>query len=61
MQLFEVTVMVDNKPLQMEIDTGAMSSLVAETTLKELWPDKMLTAYKVRLLFIFRRAYSSVN
>ena len=26
-----------------------MSSLVAETTFKELWPDKMLTASKVKL------------
>ena len=48
-QTFEVTVMVDNKPLRMEIDTGATSSLVAETTFKELWPDKVLTASKVRL------------
>ena len=48
-QPFEVTVMVDSKPLWMEIDTGATSSLVAESTFKELWPDKELDATKVRL------------
>ena len=48
-QPFEVTVMVDSKPLWMEIDTGATSSLVAESTFKELWPDKELNASKVRL------------
>ena len=48
-QPFEVTVMVNSKPLWMEIDTGATSSLVAESTFKELWPDKELNASKVRL------------
>ena len=48
-QPFEVTVMVDSKPLRIEIDTGATSSLVAESTFKELWPDKELNASKVRL------------
>ena len=32
-QPFGVTMVVDNKPLRMEIDTGATSSLVAESSL----------------------------
>ena len=48
-QPFEVTVMVDSKPLRMEIDAGATSSLVTESTFKELWRDKELNASKVRL------------
>ena len=45
----EVTVMVDSKPLRMEIDIGATSYLFAESTFKELWPDKELNDSKVRL------------
>lgn len=45
---FEVTVMVDSIPLQMEIDTGATSSLIAESTFKDLWPVRKLES-KVRL------------
>ncbi len=44
---FEVTVIVDSIPLQMEIDTGATSSLIAESTFKELWPARKLDNSKV--------------
>ena len=37
---FEVTVIVDS--IYKEIDTGATSSLVAESTFKELWPGRIV-------------------
>ena len=44
-----VTVTVDSKPLQMELDTGASVSLVSEATWRRLFGDKSLLPSPVRL------------
>ena len=45
----EVDLQVDEKPLRMELDTGAALSLVNEVTYRQLWPDKKLESSRVRL------------
>ena len=35
---FMIEVLIDSKPLQMELDTSAAISLISETTFKQLWP-----------------------
>ena len=42
-------VVIDNKPVSMEIDTGVGPSLVSEATFKALWPDRALSGSTVRL------------
>ena len=44
-----VEVVVDGKPLTMELDTGAAVSLVSESTYQEYWPDRQLQECKTRL------------
>ena len=41
-----VEVVVDGKPLTMELDTGAAVSLVSESTYQEYWPDRQLQECK---------------
>ena len=45
----QVQVVVDSKPLCMEIDTGVGPSLVSEATFKELFPNRELLPSPVRL------------
>ena len=45
----KVEVMVDNKPICMEIDTGVGPSLVSEATFKELFPNRDLLPSPIRL------------
>ena len=44
-----VQVMVDDRPISMEVDTGAALSLVSESTFRRLWPEKKLLTSRVRL------------
>ena len=44
-----VDVDLDGKPYPMELDTGAVFSLISEETDKELWPGCQLSATHVRL------------
>lgn len=45
----KVEVVIDNKPVSMEIDTGVGPSLGSEATFKERWPDRILSPSTVRL------------
>ena len=45
-----VEVVVDGKPLTMELDTGAAVSLVSESTYQQYWPDRQLQECKTRLI-----------
>jgi len=44
-----ITVMVDDWPILMEVDTGAALSLVSKSTLRKLWAGKKLLTSTVRL------------
>ena len=44
-----VEVVVDGKPLMMELDTGAAVSLVSESSYQEYWPDRQLQECKTQL------------
>ena len=44
-----VTVVVDNQPVPMEIDTGASLSLVSFATYKRLWPSRKLQESRVKV------------
>ena len=44
-----VSVVVDGSPVQMELDTGAALSLMAETVFRQLFPTKELEPTKIRL------------
>jgi len=46
---YKVTLSVEGKSVQMEIDTGASLSLVSEQTYKELWPATPLQKTTVKL------------
>ncbi len=43
-----VPVTVDNRSIDMEVDTGAAVSLIAETTYKQHWTDKPLQSSMTR-------------
>lgn len=45
----QVELLVDEKPITMELDTGAAYTLVNETTFKQLWPKKELKPSHLRL------------
>ena len=45
----KVEVVIDGKPVNMEIDTGVGPSIVSEATYKELWPDRPLLPSTVKL------------
>ena len=44
-----VSVTVNNRPIEMELDTGAAFSLVSEATFRKLWPDSTLQESTIRL------------
>ena len=46
---FKVDMQVDGKLLPMEIDTGALLSLVSEATYQQQWPHKRLLPNTTRL------------
>ena len=46
---YVVTLTVDGKQLQFEVDTGASLSLISEETYKEFWPDMSLQDTTVNL------------
>lgn len=46
---YSVTVLIEGKSLQMEVDTGAVVSLVSEGTFRQLWPEKEIKKSVVRL------------
>ena len=51
------SVQIDNKPLKMQVDTGAAMSLVSEATYRRLWPNKS-TAPVLRGTSVRLRTYS---
>ena len=48
-QPLEVSVIVENRSIVMEVDTGAALSLVPEASYKEFWPDKALESSSSKL------------
>ena len=46
---FHVTVNIEGKQVEMEVDTGAGVSLVAESTYQKFWPSQKLQKSTVRL------------
>ena len=48
-QPLKVSMTVDGKSIEMELDTGAAVSLMSEGTFRKLWPKKTLSPTKCRL------------
>ena len=41
--------LIDNKEVELELDTGASSTLMSHSTFKQLWPEKELEQSNTRL------------